>query len=81
MCRGAVESHYPLPPEDFSNTTKILTTTGDTPVKNKFVLDELEAVIAPAGASASCKSVTFIWDITVISEITGTVYILIPQIP
>jgi len=50
-------------------------------VKNKFVLDELEAVIAPAGASASCKSVTFIWDITVISEITGTVYILIPQIP
>ena len=50
-------------------------------MKDKFVLDELEAVIAPPSASASCKSVTFLWDITIISEITGTVYILIPQIP
>jgi hypothetical protein len=50
-------------------------------MKSKFVLDELEAVTAPAGASASCKSITFLWDITVISEITGTVYILIPQLP
>jgi hypothetical protein len=46
-------------------------------MNNKFVLDELEAVIAPAGASASCKSITFLWDITVISSITSTVFILI----
>ncbi|HEX7676799.1 MAG TPA: hypothetical protein VF713_01655 [Thermoanaerobaculia bacterium] len=47
-------------------------------MKKKFVLDELEAVIAPAGASASCKSVTVIWDITLISEVTTTVFILVP---
>jgi hypothetical protein len=46
-------------------------------MKDQFVLDELEAVIAPAGASASCKSITFLWDITVISEVTTTVFILI----
>jgi len=45
-------------------------------MKNQFVLDELEAVIAPPSASASCKSVTVIWDITVISEVTTTVFLV-----
>jgi len=47
-------------------------------MKNKFVLDELEVVVAPPSASASCKSVTVIWDITLIAEVTTTVFIWSP---
>ena len=45
-------------------------------MKDQFVLDELEVVVAPPSASASCKSVTEIWDITVVYSVTTTVFLI-----